>query len=78
MLFVAYLVKLEDVRHFILDGLYKIPQCTIPPIDTLTDAAFEYSIIANLLLVRSFFQHFNPNSTPFIPPWDAWMLDVTF
>jgi len=50
-LFVFYLVKLEDVRDFILDDLYGIPPCTIPPIDTLTDSTFEYSLLANLLLI---------------------------
>lgn len=49
--FVGYLIKLEDLRDFILEGLYSIPPCTIPPIDTLTDAAFEYSILANILLL---------------------------
>ena len=49
--FIAYLIKLEDIRLIVLDGLYDIQQCTIPPIDTLTDTAFEYSILANLLLV---------------------------
>ena len=28
-----------------------IPPCTIPPIDTLTDTTFEYSVLANVLLV---------------------------
>ena len=71
-MFIFYLVKLEDVRDFILDDLYGkypvypgdtlilimlsshpgIPPCTIPPIDTLTDTTFEYSVLANLLLVR--------------------------
>jgi len=50
-LFIFYLVKLEDVRDFILDDLYGIPPCTIPPIDTLTDSSFEYSMLANLLLI---------------------------
>ena len=50
--FVGYLIKLEDLRDYILEGLYSIPPCTIPPIDTLTDTAFEYSILANILLVR--------------------------
>lgn len=49
--FIAYLIKLEDIRLIVLDGLYDIQQCTIPPIDTLTDTAFEYSILANLLLI---------------------------
>ena len=47
----GYLIKLEDLRDYILEGLYSIPPCTIPPIDTLTDTAFEYSILANILLV---------------------------
>merc|ERR1711874_403372 len=50
-LFLFYLVKLEDVRNFILDDLYGIPPCTIPPIDTLTDTSFEYSVLTNLLLI---------------------------
>ena len=52
-LFGGYLVKLEDIRLFVLDGLFDIPSCTIPPIDTLTDTVFEYSILANLLLVST-------------------------
>lgn len=50
-LFAGYLVKLEDIRLFVLDGLFDIPSCTIPPIDTLTDTVFEYSILANILLI---------------------------
>jgi len=50
-LYTLYLIKLEDIRDFILDDLYGIIPCSIPPIDTLTDVAFEYSIIANTLLV---------------------------
>lgn len=50
-LFVLYLVKLEDVRAVVLEQLYGVPPCTIPPIDTLTDSCFEYSIIANVLLI---------------------------
>ena len=46
-----YLIKLEDIRDYILDDLYGIIPCTIPPIDTITDLAFEYSLVANLLLV---------------------------
>ena len=48
-----YLVKLEDVRAVVLEQLYGVPPCTIPPIDTLTDSCFEYSIIANVLLVSA-------------------------
>ena len=51
-LYTLYLIKLEDIRDFILDDLYGIIPCSIPPIDTLTDVAFEYSIIANTLLVN--------------------------
>ena len=53
VLFAGYLVKLEDIRLIVLDGLFDIPSCTIPPIDTLTDTLFEYSILANLLLVST-------------------------
>ena len=52
-LFVLYLVKLEEVRAVVLEQLYGVPPCTIPPIDTLTDSCFEYSIIANVLLVSA-------------------------
>jgi len=50
-LFIFYLVKLEDVRDLILDDLYGVPPCTIPPVDTLTDTSFEYSVLANVLLI---------------------------
>ena len=49
--YIVYLIKLEDIRDYILDDLYGIIPCTIPPIDTITDLAFEYSLVANLLLV---------------------------
>ena len=52
-LYIFYLVKIEDFRDFILDDLYGITPCTVPPIDAITDVAFEYSIIANILLVRT-------------------------
>ena len=52
-LFILYLIKIEDFRDFILSDLYGIIPCTIPPIDTLIDVAFEYSIIANILLVTT-------------------------
>ena len=52
-LYIFYLVKIEDFRDFILSDLYRIIPCTVPPIDTITDVAFEYSIIANILLVRT-------------------------
>jgi len=50
-LYIAYLVLVEDFRHHILEELYGIAPCSFPPIDTFTDVAFEYSIIANLLVV---------------------------
>jgi len=49
--YIVYLIKIEDIRDYILDDLYGIIPCTIPPIDTVIDMAFEYSIIANILLV---------------------------
>merc|ERR1712088_1258571 len=45
------LVLLEDIRDLVLDDLYGITPCTLPPIDTVIDSAFEYSVLANLLLV---------------------------
>jgi len=50
-LFITYLVLLEDIRDLVLDDLYGITPCTLPPIDTVIDTAFEYSLLANLLLV---------------------------
>ena len=41
-----------DFRDFLIDNLYGIILCTIPTIDTITEVALEYSIIANILLVR--------------------------
>ena len=52
-LYIFYLIKIEDFRDLVLDDLYGISPCTVPPIDTITDVAFEYSIIANILLVRT-------------------------
>ena len=51
-MFLAYLVKINDVRDFILDDMYGVAPCTWPPLDTLVDTAFEFSILANILLVR--------------------------
>jgi hypothetical protein len=51
--YIFYLIKIEDFWDFVLDDLYGIIPCTVPPIDTITDVAFEYSIIANILLVRT-------------------------
>ena len=50
-LFSLYLVKLEEVRAYILDDIYGIAPCTMAPVDTLIDSCFEYSILVNLLLV---------------------------
>jgi len=50
-IYATYLVFIEDLRDKVLDDLYHIKPCTVPPIDTVTDVTFEYSIIANLLLV---------------------------
>jgi hypothetical protein len=49
--YATYLVKIEEFREHVLADLYGIAPCTIPPIDTLTDVAFQYSLLANLLLV---------------------------
>ena len=46
-----YLIKIEAIREHILSDLYGILPCTVPPIDTVTDVAFEYSLLANILLV---------------------------
>ena len=45
------MLKIEDVRDFILDDMYGIPPCTIAPIETLIDSCFELSILVNLLVV---------------------------
>ena len=52
-LFSLYLVKLEEVRAYILDDIYGISPCTMAPVDTLIDSCFEYSILVNLLLVST-------------------------
>lgn len=49
--YAAYLVLIEEIRDSVLEQLYGIPPCTVPPIDTVIDVAFEYSILANILLV---------------------------
>ena len=49
--YITYLVLVEDFRNHVLEDLYSIRPCSIPPIDTFTDVSFEYSIIANLLVV---------------------------
>jgi len=53
-LYAGYLVLIEDIRDLVLDDLYGISPCTVPPIDTITDVAFEYSILSNLLLLFTF------------------------
>ena len=50
-LFSLYLVKLEEVRAYILEDMYGISPCTMAPVDTLIDSCFEYSILVNLLVV---------------------------
>lgn len=44
-LYAAYLVWLEDIRLRLLDGEYGLQQCYVPPVDTLIDSAFEYSVV---------------------------------
>ena len=61
-MFLAYLVKINDVRDFILDDMYGIAPCTWPPLDALVDTAFEFSILANILLM------FSPRR------WTRWLL----
>lgn len=61
-LFLVYLAKINDVRDFILDDMYKIAPCSLPPLDTLVDTAFEYSILANILLMFS------------LRRWTRWLL----
>ena len=39
----SFLLQLEDFRDLVLADLYGISPCTIPPIDTLTDVAFQVS-----------------------------------
>ena len=46
-----YLVRIQDVRDFLLDDLYGIAPCSLPPLDTLVDTCFQYSILVNMLLV---------------------------
>ena len=40
--YAAYLVLIEEIRDSVLEQLYGIPPCTVPPIDTVIDVAFEY------------------------------------
>ena len=46
-----YLARIQDVRDFLLDDLYGIAPCSLPPLDTLVDTCFQYSILVNMLLV---------------------------
>ena len=50
-LFVVYLVFIEDIRRYVLQDFYEIVPCSRPDIDCLVDSLFEYSLLANLLLV---------------------------
>ena len=52
-----YLVRIQDVRDFLLDDLYGIAPCSLPPLDTLVDTCFQYSILVNMLLVSAALQH---------------------
>jgi len=61
-LFIAYLMKIEDVRDFILDDMYGISPCTIAPLETLIDSCFEFSILVNLLVVFA------------LKKWTRWLL----
>ena len=51
-----YLARVQDVRDFLLDDLYGIAPCSLPPLDTLVDTCFQYSILANMLLVSTTLQ----------------------
>ena len=51
-----YLARIQDVRDFLLDDLYGIAPCSLPPLDTLVDPCFQYSILANMLLVSAALQ----------------------
>jgi hypothetical protein len=50
-LFVVYLVFIEDLRRYVLQDMYEIVPCSRPDVDCLVDSLFEYSLLANLLLV---------------------------
>lgn len=51
-----YLARIQDVRDFLLDDLYGIAPCSLPPLDTLVDTCFQYSILVNMLLVSTALQ----------------------
>ncbi|QQP49099.1 Uncharacterized protein FKW44_009629, partial [Caligus rogercresseyi] len=50
-LFVFYLVFIEYVRLRIFENFYGIIPCSQPKIDILIDSLFEYSLLANALLL---------------------------
>ena len=54
--YTVYLARLQDVRDFLLDDLYGIAPCSLPPLDTLVDTCFQYSILVNMLLVSAALQ----------------------
>ena len=54
--YTMYLVRIQDVRDFLLDDLYGIAPCSLPPLDTLVDTCFQYSILVNMLLVSAALQ----------------------
>jgi len=61
-LFSLYLVKLEEVRAYVLYDMYGISPCTVAPVDTIIDSCFEYSILVNLLLLCA------------LKKWSRWLL----
>ncbi|XP_040564578.1 uncharacterized protein [Lepeophtheirus salmonis] len=50
-IFVFYLVFIEYVRLRVLENLYGIIPCSQPRIDIIIDSLFEYSLLANTLLL---------------------------
>ena len=54
--YTMYLARIQDVRDFLLDDLYGIAPCSLPPLDTLVDTCFQYSILVNMLLVSAALQ----------------------
>lgn len=51
VLFVAYLVFIEDIRTGLLNDHFGIPPCEMPLLDVLVDSLVEYSLASNLLLL---------------------------
>ena len=74
------MVKLEEVRAYILFDMYGISPCTVAPLDTLIDSCFEYSILVNLLLVSRSMCLSPPSSNTFLSQlsalkkWSRWLL----